>query len=104
MKTLILVFGILLFAASASATCIVQVQWTPSPDAAREILMLDNAEKVCPNPGECEFVVSELEDQKIIIRSYNSQGNHVDSEPYTLAEENLPTRAVIISVTTTCTQ
>ncbi len=103
MKKLLLVLGILLFAVNAGAMCIVKVTWTPSPNAAREILMLNGTEQDCDTPGYCEFAVQGLDDQEIVARSFNSQGNYVDSDPYTLSEEDLPSPAVIIRVDTLCT-
>ena len=104
MKKLILLFGLLLFAVNASATCIVQVTWTPGNGAVRESLRLDGVEKDCDASGYCEFVVPDLTNQQVVVRSFNNQGNYVDSEAHILAKDPLPGNAVIIRVQTTCTE
>jgi len=88
--TIMLVVGI---STVALADWSVTVNWTASPDAASEVLLLAGVEQTCPQAGSCVFTVPLLESQSVVVRSSNSQGGFVDYVAGNLLEESLPTPA-----------
>jgi len=94
MKRIILSILLVVFTAGiAFADWSVTVNWTPSPDAASEKLLMDGAEQTCPQAGTCAFSVPDLSNQAIVIRSSNTQGGYVDYAAGNLIEATLPTPA-----------
>ena len=92
-KILMAVMILFCTAALAQADWSVTVNWTPSPDAATESLLMDGAEQTCPQAGTCNFSVVELLNQAVVIRSANTQGGYVDYAAGNLTQTALPTPA-----------
>jgi hypothetical protein len=102
-STLAMVFIILLNVNFAFASCMINATWTPSPNADKEVLLLDGVEQSCPEVGKCDFLIPEISGQEVVIRSFNTQGGYVDYEAKTLDQENLPSPATGITITIMCT-
>lgn len=99
MKKLLISLVIIIFWVSmASADWSVTVNWTASPDAASEVLLLDTVEQSCAI-ATCTFTVVNLTGQVVVIRSFNSQEAYIDYEAGTLIQTDLPipaSNAIII--------
>jgi len=89
---LVMVFC-LIFTGQAIADWSVTVNWTPSPDAATEVLLMDGAEQTCPQAGTCSFAVPDLTGQAVVVRSSNIQGGFVDYAAGNLIQVDLPVPA-----------
>jgi hypothetical protein len=92
-RRLALIIFILLLASPAVAAWTVTVNWTPSPNATSEILLVDTVEQVCEQTGTCTFDIPDLTNQAIIIRSFNVQGAFVNYAAGNLIEADPPSPA-----------
>jgi len=90
MKRFLLVLFCTIIPVIAHADWSVTVNWTPSPDAATEILLLDNIQQNCPQPATCNFIVPALTNQAVVIRSANTQGGYVDYAAGNLSQTPIP--------------
>lgn len=85
MKKTLFYFFIIFFASVsiAFADWLVSASWTksPGPYLIEEELLLDGEAMCSITDGadtKCEFILEQLKNQKILIRSYNVQGAYTD--------------------------
>ena len=92
-KLLMAVLIVFAMVTVAKADWSVTVNWTPSPDAVAEVLLMDGVQQTCPQSVTCNFTVPALNNQAIVIRSSNAQGAYVDYEAGNLIAASLPSPA-----------
>ncbi len=103
-RTFFIVAVMLLFCPGlALADWSVTVTWTPSigPDLASESVLYDDAEQcsiTAGDPATCNFVLAEL-GGSVVVRSYNTQGVFVDTDPVAVNNQPAPATGVNVHVT-----
>ena len=82
----------------------VTTTWTVSvgPGLEYEEVLLDGVIQcnvIPPAPTSCNFVVTALSGQEVIVRSFNTQGAYADTSPVILAATPAPATGVVVTIT-----
>jgi hypothetical protein len=101
MKKVILFLFLFVFSANAKAEWLVNVSWvaSPGPNLETEEVWIDMDKKCVVKSGDptnCDFVLEELNNQRVIIRSINNQGAFEDFDGGKIFEK--PTSASGLSI------